>query len=318
MEHYLCQPGDLPATPARNRGTGRASNRLAGREPCRRRNRRDPDMRSHWVTLLTALVMAGLPSMASAEVALFVNGSDVNLRSGPGQEDTSVIGTLGLGDEVRIRGQQGHWREVYVPKSRQVGWVAHWLLSEAPPEGIRREVVSVDCDDLIVRDGPGTSNAQVTVLQRGKLLDVIAYEGQWRKVRDPSGSLVGWVAAWLLKPAGIPERSALPRPGGSGDAVGRRWVKAEKLYLRTGPGTDNQAFAVLSRGTPLHLLRLEGQWAFVRVGGGSAGWVHRDFLASGAVPGSSGGLTILNAEEMRASFDPGLESAIQGLGANQG
>ncbi|MGI6351207.1 MAG: SH3 domain-containing protein [Armatimonadota bacterium] len=264
------------------------------------------------------LLSLTLTTAASAEVALFVNGSDVNLRSGPGQESTRVIGSLNLGDEVRIKSQNGQWREVYVPKTRQVGWVAHWLLSEAPPLGMRREVVGVDCDDLIVRDGPGQSNAQVAVLQRGKVLDVIAYEGQWRKVRDPNGSLVGWVAAWLVKPATVAEQSPLPRPDAGGPAESSRWVKAKFLYLRTGPGPDNQALAILAEGTHVDLLSLEGEWASVRVGGSAVGWVHRDYLVASPVAGTQGGLTLLTPEEMTASFDAARESAIQGLQSNQG
>ncbi len=274
-------------------------------------------IRGWQVVSLTAVVVGLLAVVAPAEVALFVNASDVNLRSGPGQQGTSVIGTLNLGDEVRIRSQEGHWREVYVPKTRQVGWVAHWLLSEAPPVGIRREVVVVDCDDLLVRQGPGQSNAQVAVLQRGKVLDVIAYEGQWRKVRDPNGSLVGWVAAWLVKPATVAEQSRLSRPNTDEQAEGKRWVKAKHLYLRTGPGPDNQALAVLEEGSAVELLRLEGEWAAVRVGGSTMGWVHRDYLVAAPVPGAKGGLILLTAEQMRESFDSALESALQALQGNQ-
>ncbi len=251
--------------------------------------------------------------LAASEVALFVRANDVNLRDGPGADQTTVIGILQLGDEVRVRTEEGQWREVWCPRIRKTGWVAHWLLDEAPPPGVRREVAAVNCDDLCLRAAPSQSaNARAT-LARGTLLDVIAYEGQWRKVRIPSTGQVGWVAAWLLR-ASAPQSSGASAPSGSGVS---RYVKADRLYLRTGPGVENQAFAVLLQGTPVRVLEVADPWTRVEVAGGLNGWLHRDYLGLEGVEGAAGGVQVLDADQMRQSFDPELEVALQQLRPDQ-
>lgn len=264
------------------------------------------------ITLLATLLLLSAAATAAPEVALFVKDSGVNLRDNPGTEGTTVIGHLDLGDEVRVRGAEGQWRQVWCPRIKKTGWVARWLLADAPPVGSRREVVQVDCDSLLLREGPGQSYDSKGTLARGTLLDVIAYEDQWREVRVPSTGQVGWVAAWLL-------RQAAPNPeGGSMPTSGTgRWVKADRLYLRAGPSTDTQAFAVLRQGTPIVVLEVVDPWTRVEVAGGLVGWLHRDYIGLEPVAGASGGVEVLDADGMRRSYDPAMESALQGLQPDQ-
>jgi uncharacterized protein YgiM (DUF1202 family) len=263
--------------------------------------------------LLLHLLAAG--ALAAPEVALFVRAGDVNLRDAPGAERTTVIGILQLGDEVRVRGQEGQWREVWCPRIRKTGWVAHWLLDEAPPSGVRREVAAVDCDSLCLREGPGQTYDSRATLAHGTVLDVIAYEGQWRKVRIPGSGQTGWVAAWLLRSA-APDGSA-SAPATSGGSGELRYVKGDRLYLRTGPGVENQAFAVLLQGTPIWMHEVADPWVRVEVAGGVNGWLHRDYIGLEGVQGSSGGVQILDAQQMRQAYDPELEAALQQLQPTQ-
>lgn len=237
------------------------------------------------VGLLAAVLLIGLPAQAQ-EVALFVDGDGVCLRDAPSLERSQVIGTLYRGDEVRIRDARDQWRNVWVPRTRQVGWVAHWLLAEVPPPGYRREVATVAADDVNLRTGPGSAYATKGSLKRGTVVDVIAYADQWRKIRVPTSGAFGWVAGWLLGPV-----SSRGDAGGTSGGTGQpRWVAADELNLRANPGTGNAALARLKRGTKVYLLNVEGEWARVHVHDGPVGWVHRDYLKEAPPPGGAGGI----------------------------
>lgn len=244
-------------------------------------------------TFIAAILICasvGAPSRA-LETALFADGDSVRLRSAPSLE-AKVLGTLYRGDEVRVRSAQGQWREVWVPRTRQVGWVAHWLLAEVPPEGVRREVAYVNADTLNIRSGPGEGYERRGTLARGTQVDVIAYADQWRKIRVPSNGEFGWVAGWHLKSGGSGGSSGSANPSYYGD---HRWVGADRLNLRANPSTGSEPMAVLLKGHKVYLMAMQGEWVKVRADGGPIGWVHRDYLkperpeGAGGLVGSSSG-----------------------------
>lgn len=227
-----------------------------------------------------ALVMVALGAALlvgtahAAEVALFVKDDVVNLRSGPGQR-YSAVGTLHRGDEVRVQGQDGFWRKVYVPCTGATGWVAHWLLAEAPPDGRWREVKYVNGDDVQLRSGPGTRFPRVGLLDRGVRVDIIAYDGQWRKVRVPGSGEVGWIADWLLNGGS----SGSPTSSGSSKYGQARYVAEDSLYLREGPGVEHSAMTLLDLGTIVYIMDGNEKWVKVHVHDGPIGWVYREYLS---------------------------------------
>ncbi|MBD3174386.1 MAG: SH3 domain-containing protein [Armatimonadia bacterium] len=239
-------------------------------------------MRNLLIAAIGLALSMAIPA-AALETALFVDGDGVRLRSQPSLE-SSVLGKLHRGDEVRIRSADGQWREVWVPKSRQVGWVAHWLLAQVPPEGNRRDIAYVDADRLNLRTGPGEAHGRKGILERGTQVDVIAYHEQWRKIRVPSNGEFGWVAGWHLKSTGSGGSS---KPSYYGE---HRWVGADRLNLRTNPSTGGEPMAVLLEGHKVYLMSMQGEWVKIRVEDGPIGWVHRDYLKTERPHGADGGL----------------------------
>jgi hypothetical protein len=67
-----------------------------------------------------------------------------------------------------------------------------------------------------------------------------------------------------------------------------RLIRAERVNLRAGPSTEDAILSVLESGTPVIPQTNEGEWMFVQVTGGPAGWVHRRLLGGHArQPGSA-------------------------------
>lgn len=67
------------------------------------------------------------PGIDVAGRIAIINGSVVNVRSGPGT-DYSVVTQVKLGDALTILGESGDWYRVQTPEGYQ-GYVANWLVS---------------------------------------------------------------------------------------------------------------------------------------------------------------------------------------------
>jgi N-acetylmuramoyl-L-alanine amidase len=67
------------------------------------------------------------PAAGSTEKIAVVNGSVVNVRSGPGTS-SSIIGTVVKGNSLPLLGQSGDWCQVKLPNGSS-GWVAGWLVA---------------------------------------------------------------------------------------------------------------------------------------------------------------------------------------------
>jgi len=258
------------------------------------------------VALVVYLALLSTASQA-VEVALFVERDQVNLRTGPGQ-DYPVVCALPHGTELRVKTQQGQWRQVYVPAANVTGWVAHWLLAETPEAGVRREVKYVAADDVNLREGPGERYNRIGVLPRGEAVDVIAYEGQWRKIRVPSNGEVGWVADWLL--TGGSNAGPAPAPGPASVPTQTRYVRVEGLCLRSGPGSDYGAITTLAAGTPVQVAQFGQDWCKVTTANGLTGYVARDFLADSI---RTGGMSVSEPAQSSTPF-PSAIPAMMGQG----
>lgn len=57
-----------------------------------------------------------------------------------------------------------------------------------------------------------------------------------------------------------------------------RFIDAQRVNLRSGPGTDHAVVDVLQISTPVFPERTEGQWTLVRTVAGRVGWVHGQLL----------------------------------------
>jgi N-acetylmuramoyl-L-alanine amidase len=238
-------------------------------------------------------VTPAIPGSGS-KVAL-VNGSMVNVRSGPGTSNP-VIGTVVQGNSLPVLGQSGDWVQVSLPSGGN-GWVAGWLVAlndtgpppvVSPPApavttpaapGSGSKVAVVNGSVVNVRNGPGTSNEVVGTVTQGNSLPVLGQSGDWVQVSLPSGGN-GWVAGWLvaLNDTGPPPVVTPPAPAetapaapGSGSKVAV--VNGSVVNVRNGPGTSNEVVGTVTQGNSLPVLGQSGDWVQVSLPSGGNGWV---------------------------------------------
>ncbi|TMV49504.1 N-acetylmuramoyl-L-alanine amidase [Paenibacillus mesophilus] len=199
----------------------------------------------------------------------------------------------------------------------------------------------VAAEVLNIRGEPAARSDIVGSLKKGSIVTVSDESYGWVKIN--SGSKTGWVAGhYLIQSSGSSNRDNDAKPGntaGSGkpvkSAAGKTepgkadaapkaaadkepsgkeaTVLADKLYMRSGPGTDSKATEVLAKGTRLTVLKQQNGWVQVRVSGGGTGWVSERYVGetgSVQIAGNSakGGLRgkVIVIDPGHGGGDPGV------------
>lgn len=137
-----------------------------------------------------------------------VNGSTVNIRTGPGT-DYDRVTQVDRGTSVKILGEDSDWFQVELPAGDS-GWIAGWLVDfgetspgdsglrgvYSMPEGAARTALVMK-PSVNVRSAPGVQFPVVSRVTLGQQLTVTGEQNNWYGVRLPDGSS-GWIAGWLV------------------------------------------------------------------------------------------------------------------------
>lgn len=183
----------------------------------------------------------------------------LRLRSGPGTQHATIgmlyRDNIVAGDEV-----VNEWVHVTTPDDK-TGWSHRGYLelqpdTPPPPEG--GEKYRVDAASLNLRQGPGTNYAVIGSLKKGEIVDgtAVSADGQWAQVRKSTG-VTGWASLKYM--THIPA----PPPAGSADVL--MIVTADRLNVRSGPGTGYSIIGKVSRGERLIHLNATPDWRWVNI-----------------------------------------------------
>ncbi len=96
-----------------------------------------------YFVLMVLLIFSG--QTLYAEQILYVNNTQVNVRSSPTTAKKNVIDTISKGTPVNVLSRQGSWYQVSLPDGR-TGWISEWVLERresapresAPPPSTSR------------------------------------------------------------------------------------------------------------------------------------------------------------------------------------
>lgn len=201
----------------------------------------------------------------------------------------------------------------------------------------------VTADHLNVRAEPAARSNIVSSLSNGAVVTVSDEAYGWLKIK--SGQKTGWVAGQYVKKlsdskaaaGGTSTNAAKSGTSGSGTSKAATTnstksqappekavanataskhgvVSADKLWMRSGPGTDNEATELLLKGTALTIVKRENGWLQVRTTGGTVGWVSGRYVdeTGGSVAAQtarkSGGLSgkLIVLDPGHGGDDPGV------------
>ncbi|RRR67361.1 MAG: glycoside hydrolase [Candidatus Viridilinea halotolerans] len=140
-------------------------------------------------------------------------------------------------------------------------------------------------DVVRMRNGPGLAYDEVSRINGGESVEVLARHEEWLQLRREGDATLYWVASELVD---VPEAvlytldqvpsETIPPPPPPKIAV----VREQNLNLRDGPGTNYVSMARMSAGQELTLVQQYNGWFLVEYGT-QYGWVTTDFLE--IVPG---------------------------------
>lgn len=135
-----------------------------------------------------ALALAFVTPTVFAQQRVSIQGSSVNLRSGPGTS-AEAVWELSRGYPLRVIGRKGSWLHVRDFEG-DTGWVARSLTGAVPHHVVKSSVANL-------RNGPGTRHRVLARLQHGEVLRTLAQRNGWVRVRLQDGRS-GWVSKGLL------------------------------------------------------------------------------------------------------------------------
>ena len=172
---------------------------------------------------------------------------------------------LTRGYQVEVIETKGDWSRV------DGGWVASKYLTGSKNNGINKgDTVVITAATLNVRQGAGTDYARVDHLNKGARVEILDVKDGWGKIRQ------GWIS---LKYAARVGDSTNQNNQNKDDGVIHAhkgdvaYVTADKLNIRTGPGTEYAKNGALTRGYRVEIIETKGDWARI-----DEGWVAIKYL----------------------------------------
>ncbi len=144
------------------------------------------------IIFTTIVFLLCLSNSALAEMRS-INGEQVNLRSGPGDE-FNVKWEYGNGYPVKVLSHKGNWLQVQDFENDK-GWIHSSLLSKESHVIVK--VNKGKNKQINIRSGPGTKYKVVGKAYYGVVFKKTKQQQGWINVKHESG-LEGWIQNTLL------------------------------------------------------------------------------------------------------------------------
>jgi uncharacterized protein YgiM (DUF1202 family) len=230
------------------------------------------------------------PTEATIRSGIITAASDVNVREQPAS-DATIISQLAPDASVIVLDQSDDnlWVKVLLEDGRE-GWVSAILIRIISTP----QVASTATSGSQLQPPSATvasATPQPSATPRATSTDVPSATATERPSSTPtprpSSTLVP-TATQTSRPSATPAPSVTPVP----TRIIARVIAAERVNVRSGPGTDNQPIAAVNPGTELEVIGRngDGSWIQVVLEDGREGWI-------------SAGLLELSAEEIEESSE---------------
>ncbi len=182
---------------------------------------------------------------------ILVTLDKTNIRQGPGTNFV-VKAIVEKGTPLVKISEQDGWSRVYLPDG-EIGWIRNDLHSDKNYTLFAKE----DCN---VRDGPGTNFTQIDRIQMGSPVIQLDKQGDWFRVKLPSGK-EGWIRGDLLT------------------ETASQLVTNDRVNIRKGPGTIYEVLIEVPKNTPLIKMDEQDGWYQVKLPDNQVGWIRSDMVS---------------------------------------
>ena len=181
------------------------------------------------------------PAQASPVLVGTITDDGVNMRTGPGTS-YAVRAQLPADMKAEVLGQEAGWYHILTPWQAD-GWVVgdyfQPISDTSGGANLQRIGTAATVGTVNLRSGPGTSYSSYGLMDDSTVLDVLALQGAWYKVRSPRGT-VGWVSSdyvpldWI---PGVYGGSGTPSGSSSSDivAIAQKYLGARYVWGGSNP-----------------------------------------------------------------------------------
>ena len=185
---------------------------------------------------------------------------------------TKVLGSLAVGDTVKVYYTDHDFAKVTVTGSTLRGWIPMRVIGDETdlkaekPSSSATTVYRVKTkgSNLNVRSGPGTSFKVLNSLANGTGVTILEKSGNWRRVKANNG-VTGWVSATYLAKTATATVTATVN------------TNTRNLNLRKSPSLTAPVITSVSKGKKVTVISTTGDWAYVTVGG-KTGYMWKSWL----------------------------------------
>lgn len=217
-----------------------------------------------------------------------VNGTIVNVRSGPGIS-YEQIDRVHKDQEVTLLAKKEDWYKISLADGKS-GWIAGWLLDVSEEESTEagnsdgsksqmpKKEVTITASNVNIRSGPATTYTRITQVNQGTAFTWLGEENAWLQVKLSDGK-PGWVAGWLAEVKEIPGETIVvdskkPEQPEEQTVIGRTAVVDRPVVnIRSGPGTSFERLTTVSAGQGFPILNHQNDWYQLDLGLAGEGWI---------------------------------------------
>ena len=260
-----------------------------------------------WLVINVIIGLGVLPSWSeeNSELAIidfhspksgFINGTNVNIRKGPGVNFPIVLQVNKLGTLVTVIAKTKDWYQIKV-KDR-IGWIYATFLSIDQDESSDSSVESsvqktnkmllkkvskglVNGDNVNLRENPTIHSKVVGIIRnKGERVDILKGVEDWYLIQR--GDIEGWIFGHFLTPD-VHELLLKAQKTISGDAISYTgYINTSRVNLREGPTTKSQILSTLpDADVEVEVLAWQDGWYRIKANN-VEGWLYGKFLEPSA------------------------------------
>ncbi|WP_175990912.1 SH3 domain-containing protein [Bacillus sp. Marseille-Q1617] len=209
-----------------------------------------------------------------------ISTATLNVRTGPGLS-YPVLTQVHRNQTFNIVETKRDWYKISTEDGE--GWVADWLVTRVSNGVVNEsgEHGTVSTNGLRLRKGPSTSEAVVTVLNKGDKVTISESRGNWLSVK--SGNADGWVHNDYVDLNGQSSSSASsPKKQEAKQGV----ITAGTLNVRKSPSLQSPIAGAVHRGNTISITGSVSGWYEIQFGN-AKGWISDNYVEISSTPAAA-------------------------------
>ncbi|MEH7123997.1 SH3 domain-containing protein [Bacillus sp. JJ1773] len=240
-----------------------------------------------------------------------ITANSLNVRNSPSL-NSSIIGKLSLGDNVKILSQTSEWTEISFSGTK--AWISSQYIqidkavsnSPAPEKQQSKSTSSgksakVTATSLTVRDTASLSGKAIGSVQQNESYQIIEEANNWAKIEYEKG-LFGWVASWYL------DKSDIAKPSVSEQNVKNSslTILHDATNIRKNANTQSEVVHRANKGDIFDIISIQNDWYEIRLSNGESGYIAGWIVSvNGSAPMVEKPGSELHLKNKKIVIDPG-------------